>query len=259
MKKILVYFFLLLQLDYSKLFAASQMRTCGTVGDIETRISDCRLVNGKNSFYNGINYREKSGDWRLVSVVYENNIKYEVWRDEQTSLIWSDKTRSNYNWYRAAGYARPENESVEATGFSSEPNTLVKPPYDLSRSGWSADQAMMQPSRPVSVCTDVVDGKLVAGDSDDRGYIYVNPESAFKARLGVNENVNWKLPSIDDYKLADTNGMRKVLPNMDYTFWSSSSNFGSGYAWIFIGDRWYLDGKFRLYSLSVRCVGFVQN
>lgn len=83
-------------------------------------------------------------------------------------------------------------------------------------------------------------------------------EKACKADLkevvGIS-GVSWRLPSIDEYKEADKNGIRKALPNMNYWFWSSSVHRrNSNFAWLFDGD----DGNFyvnnRNFSDSVRCV-----
>lgn len=80
--------------------------------------------------------------------------------------------------------------------------------------------------------------------------------SSLKEVAGV-EGVTWRLPSIDEYKEAEKNGIRKALPNMNYWFWSSSVHrSSSGSAWLFNGDYGYSINYFRNYDSvdSVRCV-----
>lgn len=69
--------------------------------------------------------------------------------------------------------------------------------------------------------------------------------------------VTWRLPSIEDYKESDTNGMRWVLPNMhNHSWWSLSVNgILNGDAWRFNGnngDVYYYVGS--SVNVSVRCV-----
>ncbi len=68
----------------------------------------------------------------------------------------------------------------------------------------------------------------------------------------------WRLPSIDDYKYAENNGIRATLPNMNYKYWTSSTyggRFVNDGAWLYNG----LNGQ-KLYEFmpgfeySVRCV-----
>jgi hypothetical protein len=68
--------------------------------------------------------------------------------------------------------------------------------------------------------------------------------------------VTWRLPSIDEYQEAEKNGIRRVLPNMRYWFWSSSvHSINSSNAWLFMG----VDGNTSSvdrgnFYVSVRCV-----
>lgn len=60
-------------------------------------------------------------------------------------------------------------------------------------------------------------------------------EKACKADLkeatGIS-GVTWRLPSIDEYKEAEKNGIRKALRNMNYWFWSSSHRDEKPGAWL---------------------------
>jgi hypothetical protein len=187
------------------------------------------------------------GDWSLVTVVDDNGTKYEVWRDERTKLLWSDRaTQGLYNWYRASGYSKPSADSIRETDFTSQPGQLDP-----------VSNTIIQPTSPISVCPDVVSGKIAAGGGTYENYA-PNPETNFKGNLNYSNGIIWKLPSIEDFKLADVNGIRKVLPRMDFDFWTSSSF--SQYrrsAIVFYGSDGLSNAMNRYdYYNSVRCVGF---
>ena len=215
---------------------------CGSSGTIEARIADCATLNGLWSFYDGKKYgQDGEGDWKLVSVVGAGP-KFEVWRDERTKLLWSDKSSAIYNWYQAAGYSKPDGVSEIESEFLSSPGTMDP---QLG--------SIMQPASPISVCPDVHAGEIAAGGGTP-GYTYVNPETDFKAGLSHPETT-WRLPSKSDWGLAEVNGIRKVLPNMDHSFWSSSSGSVSrSDAWYFFGDFGYMYYGYRDDTYSVRCV-----
>ena len=228
--------------------ARANIVACGASGTIEARIADCATLNGLWSFYDGKKYgQDGEGDWKLVSVVIAAGpTTYEVWRDERTKLLWSDKSSVDYNWYQAAGYSKASADSVRETQFTSEPGVLENSaPFNLNQT--------LQPANPISVCPDVVAGAIAAGGGTYTNYA-ANPETDFKAGLSYPQ-ATWRLPSINDWKLADVNGIRKVLPNMDFYFWSSSSySYSRYYAWSFLGDSGDLNGNDRSSTDSVRCV-----
>jgi hypothetical protein len=227
------------------------IQICGTTGDIESRINNCRTTNGVWSFYSGAQYGQiGEGDWSLVSVVSDGSNKYEVWRDERTKLLWSDRTSQKYNWYQASGYSKPQDISYEETEHRSDPG---------SGRLWDGTNTVMQPSSPISVCPDVVDGEIAAGGGHYTNYD-PNPETAFKGNLRYSDNLIWKLPSLDDWRLADINGIRKVLPNMDDTYLSSLTySINRGMVWLYKGGLGDIDQGFRRITYSVRCVAFVRD
>jgi hypothetical protein len=101
--------------------------------------------------------------------------------------------------------------------------------------------------------------KLLWSDRLADGMTHFKAQESCKSDLAEVVNVKgltWRLPSIDEYKEADKNGVRAALPNMSDWFWSSSVyQYGSSYAWgldgvsggVGIVNRSYYDG-------SVRCV-----
>ncbi len=228
--------------------ARADIFACGGSGTIADRITDCRTKNGLWAFYDGKKYgQDGEGDWKLVSVVIAAGpVTYEVWRDERTKLLWSDMASANYNWYQASGYSKASALSIKETQFTSQPGVLENaPPFSLNQT--------LQPANPISVCPDVVSGEIVAGGGTYTNYA-ANPETDFKGGLS-HPQTTWRLPSINDWKLADVNGIRKVLPNMDDSFWSSSSySYYRGGAWYFNGGYGGMDSGNRVSTSSVRCV-----
>ena len=80
--------------------------------------------------------------------------------------------------------------------------------------------------------------------------------SSLKEVAGIS-GVTWRLPSIDEYKEAEKNGIRQAVPNMDrYIFWSSSKRQkNDDAAWLFNSDTgpFYKSKRYRS-DYSVRCV-----
>ncbi len=64
----------------------------------------------------------------------------------------------------------------------------------------------------------------------------------------------WRLPTKEDYKEAELDGIRKALPNMRYYFWltDDSGNLGR---WLFSGHNGSIANDLSRYNTySVRCV-----
>ncbi len=236
----------------------SDLVACGSTGTIEARVEDCASKNGLWAFYDGKKYgQDGEGDWKLVSVLDNSGTKYEVWRDERTKLLWSDKASATYNWYQAAGYAKNTTDSVKETQLISEPgithNSIPAKSWEPGSFGFDGDSPL-QPENPISVCPDVVDGEIAAGGGTYTNYA-ANPETDFKAGLS-HPQTTWRLPTKNDWLLAEVNGIRKVLPNMEGYFWSSSSFSRSrGVVWFFNGSDGQMNRNSRGFNLySVRCV-----
>lgn len=214
----------------------------GVTASINDRVGDCASKNGAKAFYNGVQYgQDGEGDWKLVTRLSTGE---EVWQDQRTKLLWSDKSASDYNWYQAAGYSKLTATSQAETYYDSAPN-----------SGTDCNNSACQPAQPISVCAEVNGGELIDQSGIQTNY-QANPENAFKGNLVASNGVIWKLPSRYDFSLAEVNGIRKVLPNMDYGFWSSSSvSYERFNAWYFSGGDGPLGDFNRTYVNSVRCVG----
>jgi len=220
---------------------------CGSSGSLEQRISDCSTQNGNKAFYDGKNYGQSGeGDWKLVTRITVSGTSFEVWRDERTKLIWSDRMSSTYNWYRASGYASTDNSTSNTGGYDARPG-----------SGTGCSGTACQPNPPVSVC---VDASLITTLSGYQPFTTPSSEDKAKGNLTYSStpSVIWRLPTVEDWELANINGVRKVLPNLDYAFWTaSSSSLDTHYAWYFGADHGVIDGVYgpRYTNYSVRCVG----
>ena len=144
--------------------------TCGLKGSVEERMKDCGEV---------------KGNFALVSRTKEG---YEVYKDLQSGLIWSDRLSNEVNHH-------------------------------------GADK----------IC-----------------------KVSLKETAGIT-GTTWRLPSIEEYKDADINGIREALPNIWSWFWSSSMHRNYSYvATLFNGVNGYTGNVSRNsdsdYVASVRCV-----
>lgn len=242
---------------------------CGLDGTTAEQVADCATRNGTKAIWQGALYGQSGeGDWKLVTL-YSSTIPeggaciggatagcFEVWQDQRTMLVWSDMMSGNdgggyrdfawgYNWFQAAGY-------------SSSTSTKAITNYEAQAGGGSDCTAPCQPIIPISVCADATSLAGLNGVP-----VYQNPDGTngtqneLPSKGGIQAGRHWRLPTKDDWLLADVNGIRKVLPNMTQTFWSSSSDslFTWG-VWGFRGDNGTLQGIVRYTMFPVvRCVG----
>jgi hypothetical protein len=75
-------------------------------------------------------------------------------------------------------------------------------------------------------------------------------------RTGGITEVTWELPTIEDYKTAEVNGMRQALPRMNDVFWTSSRWDGfSGGAFFFMGKIGAESYGGLYVPRSIRCIG----
>jgi len=205
-------------------------RACGTSqSTVAGRVADCFLANSERSMWDGaVHGNAGQGLWKLVT--YDGS--HEVWRDERTQLLWSD--RLGYaNWCRASGNSGggPFGESDPSNYCDNSVNQ-----NQVTPESWCAEASGIEtPSE-----YDAMKGGLR------------------QTATSRSPSVIWRLPTIYDFKLAEVNGIRFVVPNIGDAFWSATVN--SGYragAWYFYGVNGYYDGGAARdnSAVSVRCVG----
>lgn len=241
---------------------------CGLSGTVEARIADCLTQNGTKSKWEGRYYGQSGeGDWKLVTL-YKSGASagaacvggsasgcYEVWRDERTKLLWSDKLGNNgeaYNWFRAAGYSSSAT-TVAVTGDEARAGVGT----DCLDSGAVAQ--VCQPATPITAC---VDSSLIAGlngvgtyqDQDGTNGTY--DERPAKGNI-AGTTAKWRLPTYGDWAVAFANGIAKVVPSMtgSTTYWTATSySTDRTNAWV-AGWSGVLFPSARDSLYNVRCVG----
>jgi hypothetical protein len=212
-------------------FALRPTTPCGTTQNtVAARIADCAAQNPTRSTWDGpTNGNAGQGVWKLVTY----NSTHEVWRDERTTLLWSD-TLGTTNWCRASG------------------------------SSGGGPYGQVDPS---SYCDNVVNQNQVTPESwctEDAGLSTPGTYDSMKggmrfAATGTSPSVVWRLPTKWDYDQAELNGIRFPLPNILFTFWSATV-FSSTRDWAFAfrgdsGEYDYFFANRNGAGYSVRCVG----
>jgi hypothetical protein len=233
---------------------------CGTnQNTIAARVADCATANGANATWDGATKGNAGqGMWKLVTRLGPNT---EVWQDQRTQLIWSTKFPSNDNWCRAAG-------NVQSNDTSYCNSTTLQPQYPTAQSlcaesgtvpvpGWCSNGSFYASS---TGCTGA-GGTWTANTEDFTTGVYsVKKGGMGKIASASSPSVMWRLPTIYDYKLADVNGIRFVMPDMVVTsgFYENSASVYSNSrpdAWIFHGTNGKVAFSARNIGSGVRCVG----
>lgn len=211
-------------------FGSRPSVVCGTTqASVDARVTDCAAANGATATWDGAaKGNAGQSQWKLVTY----NGTHEVWRDERTGFIWSDRL-GLANWCLATG----------SSGGG---------PYGQVDPMGYCDNVAYQPvqSTPESWCT------------EDTGF---NTPSTYDSMKGgmrllataTSPGVVWRLPTKWDLHQAEIDGIRFPLPNMSHFFWSASvvSN-DRNLAWHFTGDvGYFLDVGRDSVAMSVRCVG----
>ena len=262
--------------NYLETVKGRPTKVCGLSGTNAERIEDCATQNtaiGVNkALYEGSKYGQSGeSDWKLVTLYKASAVAgdtcaggfaggcFEVWRDERTQQVWSDFHNNNgnaWNWFQAAGYSKNGSTQV-GTYYEGGTPAATGLTYDVSQ---CSDPSLYtcQGNTPISVCADAA---TIAGTNGVA--TYQNPdgtngtydERPAKGNL-TGASRQWRLPTIEDWNIANANGIRKVLPNMDNGFWSASSlSNGRSSAWFFGGGSGSLDSDGRNGNDGVRCVG----
>jgi hypothetical protein len=188
------------------------------------------------------------GSWTLVTVYKHgaangttcDSTCREVWRDDRTGLVWSDKIGSfSANWCGAAGSS----------------NRSGSPYAEDDPAGICDSEFSQSQTSPVSLCFEDSDWLTTPTVATD-GSTFEYDSAKGGMRKLTTPSVRWRLPTINDWKLANVNGVRRVLPNMSSSFWSASVRSGDrSYAWLFNGYYGYINYDYRSQGNSVRCVG----
>jgi hypothetical protein len=73
----------------------------------------------------------------------------------------------------------------------------------------------LQPATPLSNCTENL-APALAGDGTGIGGVWNTTYDSSKGNMGANTtpSIRWRLPTLNDYKQAEIDGMRMVLPDM---------------------------------------------
>ena len=68
------------------------------------------------------------------------------------------------------------------------------------------------------------------------GIIWHNKEDSYYTHDEAVTKFGDKLPTKEEFEVAESHGFREILPNMDYWYWSASLFSGNRrFAWIFDG------------------------
>lgn len=233
---------------------------CGFEGNIEKRIKDCESKKKPNTLNVTIedpNHEELENmlySWSLVSSIRAlgTDDYYQVWRDNKTDLLWSDKYGGanvfKTNWCKASG---SNNKSSSPLSEDDDDKICNTEPFQ--------DQ-----NDPVSYCAEdsqFLAGKIYTSKHKALEKIYAKASLSKDANAG---NVTWWLPTIDQFREAQIHGADLILPNstneVNSWFWTSSVESKSDKssergAFVFKGDRGSAIAKSRREGFSVRCVG----
>jgi len=128
-------------------------------------------------------------------------------------------------------------------------------PSNYCNSGTYQDQ-----TTPTSYCAEAAGLSSAVGGENYTTGVYGDGKGGLGA-LNTDAPVRWRLPTVYDWKLADLNGIRRVLPNMNpgTSFWSSTvSSAARNMALNFAGSTGTVSLTARTSATgSIRCVGRV--
>jgi hypothetical protein len=175
--------------------------TCGQAGDLFTRIADCSTQLGAQTTWDGATKGNAGqSEWRLVSRSGNTSAGKgrEVWRDSQTGLLWSSLVSTNINWCKAIGNSNSQNTDITAQNLNEDD------PDNICDQVFNQNQLAGNPV--ISACTEFQGTTTVDADIDNNG----------KAGLAKTSTpaVGWRVPTIYDYMIANQNGIRFVMPDM---------------------------------------------
>lgn len=222
--------------------------SCGiNQNTLAARISDCATVFGANAIWDGgVNGNAGQVRWKLVSRSGNINAGQgrEVWQDEKTKLNWSSLVSRNLNWCKAVGSS---NNSLVAAGYreNDAQNFCNNQTYQNNSSG-----------NTISACFEGPSGFMTT-DAD------IN--NLAKAGLAITGTISspavaWRLPTMNDYEVAEAHGIRFVMPDMGSgstgSEWMATTySIDKSKAWTFASDTGLHSFKNRNLTALTRCVG----
>lgn len=231
-------------------------KTCGlTVTDeISARIANCATVMGSEATWNG-SARGNAGQttWYLVARYATGGYTYEVWQDSKTKLLWSSLVHKASNWCHASGANNSDNHANSHLKSADKNQICENEVYQKkNKIGGASDD------RPYSLC---FEDSAIFNPAPSGSNLYLG-HARGKAGMGVPSEgstelrVQWRLPTMYDYLLANHHGLRFVLPDVGQEEWSATvSASDSSKAWIFDSTTGALQRRVRTASMGVRCVG----
>jgi len=225
--------------------------TCGTTGVLAARIANCATVFGANATWNGaMNGNAGQLSWNLVSrsgAVGGGGLAglgEEVWKDSITGLLWSSLVSSGLNWCKSVGNSNSQNADVVLFALNEpDPNSICDQ---------VANQNQIVGVPVISACTEYTG--LTTTDSAISNLGKSNLNKA------LSPSVRWRSPTMYDYMVANQNGLRFVMPDMQSTSqgdeWTATVySADRALAWTFNGATGQRKIQNRSFLNSTRCIG----
>lgn len=228
--------------------------SCGlTAGSLTTRAADCATKLGANSTWDGATRGHASQSrWVLITRVGArlngNRLGQEVWLDTATGMKWSSLVSLSTNWCKASG--SNNSSAVSAAQFKEDDseNICDDPTYQATT------------SNAISACFEAATG-FTATDTTLNTTGKAGLSNAQVLNLG---KINWRLPTMYDYDIAEYNGIRFVLPDMgvnrgttEYLAeWTATvSSESASEAWVVDSSTGAQTTLSRSGNAGVRCIG----
>ncbi len=221
--------------------------TCGlTQNTTALRISHCESIFGANATWDGaINGNAGQVRWKLVSRSADltAGLGREVWMDDKTKLLWSSLLSRNLNWCKSAGSSN--NTGVNIRYREDDPNDICDQDSNQNNTSGST----------ISACFEETGFTSTDSQIDSAGKTGMTLTATVSAPA-----VAWRLPTMNDYEVANAHGIRFVMPDMGLNgsgneWMATSYSFDKRKAWTFASDTGLLTTKNRNLTALVRCVG----
>lgn len=241
---------------YSGLGVSSKDRTgwgsttCGTTQiTVALRIADCANIFGVGATWDGtLNGNAGQTIWVLVTRTgaNSNGMGREVWKDTKTGLLWSSLVSKNINWCQASGSSNAVN--VAAANKEADPSAIcTNASYQNQTTAWSACY------EGAGFANTGVLVPVPSLDNTGKGGMAL-------AATGSSPAVAWRIPTFNDYEIADYHGLRFVMPDIgsngvgeEWTGTVNSTNVVQ--AWTYSSVVGSHSSRSRGSGYSVRCVG----